>query len=205
MRKTLLSAATVALLLLLLAAPASAHVVMMPGEIEPGEVVDAEILVVHGCGPGGTIPANEDDASPTEAVTLEIPHSLEMTPQDSAGWTVTDHEVSPEGATEIRWVADDPDGILESSSLAVSVEAADFADDQELWVPAIQDCVDGEQLSWTIAGMEERDGQLPAMRVGVTVPADDASGLPGWVPVALIVLAAAVAGTVVTVVSGRRS
>lgn len=203
MRKTLLSTATVALLLL--AVPASAHVTMMPGEIDAGDTVDAEVLVVHGCGPGGTIPASEDDASPTDAVTLEVPQSLEMTPQDAEGWTVANHDVSPEGATEIRWETDDPDGTLASSSLPVSVEAAAVADDQELWVAAIQDCTDGEQLSWTIAGMEERDGQLPAMRVEVMAPEDVASGLPGWVPVALLVLAAAAAGAVVTVISGRRS
>jgi hypothetical protein len=206
-RSSLVTVTTLtALLVLLVATPSAAHVMMMPGEVEPGSTLDTEILVVHGCGPGGTIPATDDDASPTTAVTLEVPFPLEVTPHDIDGWSVSTDRAA-DGTVEIRWENEDETGTSQPIYLDVTVDATDIDEEQEFWLSAVQDCVDGERMYWTLPGMEERDGQLPGVNVGV-VSAEPARGSDTGPSTALVigiaVLIAAVAAAASFLFTGRR-
>lgn len=179
-----------AALLLLVASPALAHVMLMPGDVAPGATLDTELLVVHGCGPGGTIPATDDDASPTVSLSLEVPDPIGVTPHDVEGWTVTTDR--NDSGTEVLWEHDDPAGTLDPIYLDLTLDAEAFDDDAEFWFPAIQDCADGERMSWTLPGMQERDGQLAGVGFGVTTPPEEPS--QGLSPVMIAVIAVLLAG-----------
>lgn len=163
-------------------------------------------MVVHGCGPDGTIPATDDDAVPTLAVTLEVPAPLQVTPGDTEGWSVTTDRT--DDATQIRWDNLDEDGTLSPIYLDVAVDASGFDAEQELWLPAIQECTDGERMSWTLAGMHEADGQLPGVSVGISAAAptsvEDAGPSTALI-IGLAVLIAGVAGGAVFLITARGS
>jgi uncharacterized protein YcnI len=203
-RRTALVVTLLTASLLLMAGPAAAHIMMMPGDVEPGGTLESELLVVHGCGPDGTIPATDDDASPTLAVTLEVPAPLQVTPGETEGWSVTTER--SDDTTHIRWDNLDEAGTLSPIYLDIALDAAAFDTEQELWLPAIQECTDGERMSWTLPGMDERDGQLPGVSVGITAAAPvtvDSSGPSTALIVGLAVLIAGVVGGAVFAVTGR--
>lgn len=121
MRTTVMTLATItAALLFVVAGPATAHVMLMPGDVEPGDTLDTELLVVHGCGPGGTIPATDEDASPTVSVALEVPAPIQITAHDVDGWSVSTERGSADEATHILWENEDRSGTTDPSYLGVT-------------------------------------------------------------------------------------
>ena len=203
MRRSWLRLASLTLGLWLVAAPASAHVMLMPGDVPADTPTERQIMVVHGCGPDGTIPANDDEVIPTTAVEVEVPPSLDIAPHDVDGWEWSRRTGDDDGEV-LRWEHDDPTGTDAVIYLDVTVTAEEAQD--ELWIPVRQECIDDELMYWTLPGMEERDGQLPAMAIGVE--AGSSGGLPGGsttVVVGLAVLIAATAATVSVALTGRRT
>lgn len=196
-----------ALLTLTSALPAAAHVGLMPGDLAPGTTLEAQVVVAHGCGPDGTIPASDDEASPTGAVTVEVPDGLGLTARAVDGWDLSTTTDATGRTVEARWEAVDAAGVVGSVFLDVTLDAGDLADGTDLWLPVVQDCVDGERMLWTLPDGQEHDGQLPATWVSVTAAAPNAPGPVGTSPVLvglLLVGLAAAAGGVSYVVTGRR-
>jgi uncharacterized protein YcnI len=199
--------------LLLWAGPASAHAGLMPGDLVPGEVTEGELVIVHGCGPDGTIPGGDEDELATVGVTLDRPEGLSIDPREVEGWTLST-ETGPDGeVTSARWEATDPAGEVGTIFLGVEVTADEAVDGTSVWVPVVQDCVEGEQLAWVAEHTDETGGALPAMLVNVdsamlaasssSSPADG-GGLPTSVIITLAVAIAVIAGGGVAVVSARR-
>jgi uncharacterized protein YcnI len=206
MRSSSLVAAVAAAVSLLVAAPAAAHVGLMPGELAPGTTMDAQLVLAHGCGPEGSIPTTDDEAFATQAVTLAVPDGLAVTPRESAGWSLTTEQDASGRTTSARWEAADEIGAPGAVRFALSVDASALDDEAEHWLPVVQDCVDGEQLRWTSAGVESGD-DLPAMRLTVSSTAANAPEPTGPSPILIALLVATVAlgaGAVTFVVSGRR-
>lgn len=205
--RSMLGAVAAAALLVLSAAPAAAHTGLMPGEIAPGTTLDGELVLAHGCGPGGTIPASDEDASATQAVTMVVPDGLGLTPREVEGWDLITEVDAAGRLTEARWQSRHPDGTAGAVSLQVELDATGLADGTQFVVPVVQTCVDGEQLRWTLPDVEERDGQYPATRLSVTSAAANAPVSTGPSPVLLALLLGGLAlgaGATSYVVTGRR-
>lgn len=207
MRSLLVATAVAALLALASALPAAAHVGLMPGDLAPGTTLEAQVVLAHGCGPDGTIPASDEDASPTAAVTVEVPDGLGLTAQAVEGWDLSTTTDDAGRTVEARWVSEVPAGVAGSVFLDVTLDAADLADGTDLWLPVVQTCVDGERMRWTLPDGQERDGELPATWVSVTDAAPNAPEPAEMSPVVvglLLVALALAAGGVSYVVTGRR-
>jgi uncharacterized protein YcnI len=207
MRSLLATTAATALLALVTALPATAHVGVMPGDIAPGTTLDARIVLAHGCGPDGTVPGSDADASPTEAVTVEVPDGLGLTAREVDGWELTTTTDATGRTVEARWEAQAPAGVTGSVFLDVTLDAAGLADGTDLWLPVVQSCVDGERMLWTLPDGEERDGRLAATWVSVSDAAPNAPAPTGTSPILAGLLIAgltAAAGTASYVVTGRR-
>jgi uncharacterized protein YcnI len=210
MRKLTLTATLAAALLSLWAGPAFAHAGLMPGDLAPGAVTEGELVIVHGCGPDGTIPANDDDAFATTGVTLDRPEGLSIAPQEVEGWTLSVETAADGQVTRARWDTVDPAGETGTIFLGVEVTADEAADGTSIRVPVLQDCVDGEQLAWVAEESDEANGLLPAMIVHVdsaVLAASSAAsdgGLPTSVIITLAVALAVLAGGGVAVYSARR-
>jgi uncharacterized protein YcnI len=186
------------------AAPALAHVALMPAEVGPGETVDARLVVTHGCGPEGEMPASAEEMSPIVGVTLEVPEGITVTPHEVDGWPAT--TVEEDGRRLVRWVSADPAGVAEGLLLDVGISASGVADGTELTLPVVQDCLDGTSMAWTEAG-DPSAVTYPAATLLVTSPASAAGdeGLSTGVIVALAAGIGLLAGAVVFVLSGRRT
>jgi uncharacterized protein YcnI len=209
--RKLITVSTLAVTMLLLwVGPASAHAGFMPGDLAPGVLTEGEVVVVHGCGPDGTIPANDDEELATTAVVLQRPDGLTIDPHEVEGWTLTTETDGAGEVTQARWATDDPAGELGAIFLGVEVTAAEEADGSSIWVHVVQECGEDEQLAWVAERVEELEGELPAMLVNVdsAVLAAESSpsteGLPTSVIVTLAVALAVLAGGGVAVFTARR-
>jgi uncharacterized protein YcnI len=208
-RPFIVTASLTVLVLLLGVGPAAAHAGLMPGDLAPGITTEGELVLAHGCGPDGTIPASDEAELATVAVTLERPDGLSLVPREVEGWTLTTEE--RDGAVQrVRWEAQDAAGVLGTVFLGVEMTADVAYDGEEVWVPVVQDCVDGEQLAWTHERIDGGDAALPAMLVSVDAavlaassPADT-GGLRASVVATLAVVLAVLAGGAVAVVTARR-
>lgn len=209
MRKVTLTTTIAVVLLLLSAGPAMAHAGLMPGDLAPGTTIESEVVIVHGCGPDGTIPANDAETSPTTAVTLTQPEGLTIIPRETAGWTLTAETDATGDLRRARWESTDPGGTLEAVFLGVEVTADADLDGAAIYVPVVQDCVDGEQLAWVAENPHETGDALPAMLVNVdaavmAASAPPSTGVPTSVIVTLAVALGIVVGGGVVIVSARR-
>jgi uncharacterized protein YcnI len=207
MRSLLAATAATALLTLVTALPATAHVGVMPGDLAPGTTLDARIVLAHGCGPGGSIPGSDEEASPTGVVTVEVPDGLGLTARTVAGWELTTTTDAAGRTVAARWESEEPTGVTGSIFLDVTLDAADLRHGTDLWLPVVQTCVDGERMLWTLPDGEERDGRLPATWVSVSDTAPNAPARTGSSPLLtglLIAGLAAAAGTASYVATGRR-
>lgn len=176
-------------LLMLLALPAVAHVALNPSQLAPGERVDAQLVVTHGCDPAGGMPSDPDVQVPTVGVELRQAPGLTVTPRPIAGWSS-----SVDAGTAV-WVSDAEGGSEGVVSLPVEVHATDGIDDGEVWLAVTQDCGDGVTAEWHHAGSHDTDGSLPATRAMVVSEPSD--GLPMLIVVSVIALVAAgLVGTV---------
>ena len=80
--------ATTAIMTLLPAAAALAHPSFNPNAIPPGEAIEVDLVVPHGCAPGGGMP--DGDALPTVELDLEHPEGVTIVPGEVDGWDVED-------------------------------------------------------------------------------------------------------------------
>jgi uncharacterized protein YcnI len=209
--RKLFTVSTLAVAVLLLwAGPASAHAGFMPNDLAPGVLTEGEVVVVHGCGPDGTIPANDDEELATTAVVLQRPDGLTIDPQEVEGWTLSTEIDGAGDVTQARWETDDPAGELGAIFLGVEVTADEDADGTSIWVHVVQECGEDEQLAWVAERVEELEGELPAMLVNVdsAVLAAESSpsteGLSTGVIVTLAVALAVLAGGGVAMFTARR-
>jgi uncharacterized protein YcnI len=200
----------VLLLLLLLPGPALGHAGLMPGELAPGVVTEGELVVVHGCGPDGTIPANDDEEYATTAVVLERPAGLTIAPHPVEGWSMSTSLDEAGEVAQVRWETDDPAGELGAIFLGVEVTADPAPDGTEIWVPVVQECAEGEELRWLAEQVETHGGPLPAMRVTVdgavlAATATSSDGPPLALLIAVVLAVALAAGGGVAYLTARRS
>jgi uncharacterized protein YcnI len=205
MRAPTILAAAVGILVLG-AVPGLAHVGLVPGEIAPGTTEAAQVVLAHGCGEDGGIPQDEESASATSAVTLEILPDLPVTAQEVDGWTLTLEEGEP--ADRARWVSDAPEGADGAVFLDLVVDATDLDAGAQLWLPVTQECVDGTVMAWDHPGAAATVDDLPAMslRTATAAAATTADGgLPTPVLVSLVVSLAVIAGGAAVVITGRRT
>ena len=189
-------------LLLASVGAAHAHVGLVPGDIAPGETVEAHVVLAHGCGEDGTVPGTDDESSPTTAVSLAATEGVHITPLDVEGWTLVD-----EGPGGARWTSEDEAGVEGVVFLDVEVDANGLHTDDEVWVPITQECLDGTVMAWDHPGAAVEADDLPAMLVRAATPAASVNdgGLPTPVLIGLVVALALAAGGAVTVLSLRRS
>jgi uncharacterized protein YcnI len=210
--RKLFTVSTLAVAVLLLwAGPAAAHAGFMPNDVAPGVLTEGEVVVVHGCGPDGTIPANDDEELATTAVILQRPDGLKIDPQEVEGWTLSTETDDVGDVIQARWAADDPAGELGAIFLGVEVTADEDADGSSIWVHVVQECGEDEQLAWVAERIEELEGELPAMLVNVdsaavlaSQPSPSTGGLSTGVIVTLAVALAVLAGGGVAMFSARR-
>jgi uncharacterized protein YcnI len=187
--RTLTIAGLLAALLMLLALPAAAHVALNPSQLAPGERLEAELVVTHGCDPAGGMPSDPDVQVPTVAVELRQAPGLTVTPQPVEGWSTSS---DTETATWSSEASGGSDGIV---TLPVEVHATDDLDDGEVWLAVTQDCGDGVTAQWPHMGTHATDGALPATRAMVVT--EPSQGIPAPIIVgALALAAAAVVGTI---------
>jgi uncharacterized protein YcnI len=209
--RKLFTVSTLAVAVLLLwAGPASAHAGFMPNDLAPGVLTEGEVVVVHGCGPDGTIPANDDEELATTAVVLQRPDGLTIDPQEVEGWTLSTETDGAGDVAQARWEADDPAGELGAIFLGVEVTADEDSDGSSIWVHVVQECGEDEQLAWVAERIEELEGELPAMLVNVdsavlaAESSPSAHGLSTGVIVTLAVALAVLAGGGVAMFTARR-
>ena len=173
MRPMLLAAGALAL-----AAPASAHVVLSPGQSTPGAYYVGAFRVSHGCA-----------GSPTLALTVSIPAGIvSAKPQPKPGWTVEiareplASPVKGEGGRMIRervksitWrgrLADD-----EFDEFRVMAKLPDAAG--RLYFPAVQTCEAGEARWTELPGPDKARLANPAPKLDVQPQATDGDAMPG--------------------------
>jgi uncharacterized protein YcnI len=172
-----------AALLLLLALPAAAHVALNPAQLAPGDRLEAELVVTHGCDPAGGMPRDPDVQVPTVAVELRQTPGLTVTPLPVDGWT------SSVDAETAAWVSDHAGGADGVVTLPVEVHATDGHDDGEVWLAVTQDCGDGITAEWDHTGSHASGGALPATRAMVVT--EPSQRVPGAIIVGAVALAAA--------------
>lgn len=152
-RRPLATVATAVGATLLLAAPAAAHPSFNPNTVPAGERHTLELVIPHGCVPHSGAPAEGEEASPTVALSVEVPESgvAFIAPHAVEGWTVST------SANAFTW-SDDGGSTTDPITFTVDVElAADVADAVHFSVA--QDCTEGSML-WAAA--PGRDGENPA-------------------------------------------
>jgi uncharacterized protein YcnI len=181
--RTLTVTGLLAALLVLLVLPAVAHVALNPSQLAPGERIEAELVVTHGCDPAGGMPSDPDVQVPTVAVELRQAPGVTVAPLPVAGWT------SSVDAETAVWVSDDANGAGGVVTLPVEVHATDGVDDGEVWLAVTQDCGDGVTAEWDHMGAHAIDGALPATRAMVVT--EPSQGIPPAIIVGAIALAAA--------------
>lgn len=135
---------------LLLAAPALAHPSFNPNTVTVGERHTLDLVIPHGCVPGGGAPAEGEAASPTIAVSVKVPtEQLSfIAPRQPEGWSM-----SPQ-ATSFTWdqpVAPTTEPITFQIDVEVSSDAGDV-----VYFTVAQDCEEGSTL-WAAHEGEEGD------------------------------------------------
>lgn len=150
---------------LLPATMAAAHPGLRPNELRPGETIESELLIPHGCGTEGDVPDDADVASPTVELGIQWPDGIEIRPMEVDGWTTA---VGEEEAVA-TWLDDGgatTDALLLPLTISASVEAAG-----DILVPVFQACENGESFRWVAAPGEEGDPGVSLTVAGEPVPA----------------------------------
>lgn len=155
------------------AAPAAAHVTIVPGEAPADGYATLQVQVPHGC-----------DGAPTKAVRVQIPESVpSVTPQVHPGWAVSTQdgpkdavelhgETVTSGVKEVVWTAADagplPDGRLDIFGMSVKLPAGKAGD--PVYFPTVQECAKGESgwIQIPQQGESADDLELPAPAVVLT-------------------------------------
>lgn len=174
--------------------PALAHVAFNPSRLAPGEQVDAQLVVTHGCGVDGGMPAQPEDAVATTAVELTVPPSVTVLPGEADGW-----EAQSTPGTVV-WANQSDEGADGTVSLPVTVRAHDEAEVGDvLRLPVTQVC-GGVTADWhdTAAG-----APLPTPSLTLAAEAGDDRPVP-WSAIAGLAVLALAAGGAAAVFTLRR-
>lgn len=184
----------VAVVLLALAAPAaaSAHVTVDGTSTAPGTASTLSFTIEHGC-----------DASPTTAVTIEIPDEVSaVTPIANAGWSI-DYDLETPGRT-MTYTAQSP---LPSAVHDTLVMDVTFPDDLPvgtvLAFPAEQTCEEGS-VRWASLDADAAD-PAPVLTIAAPTVEEAPAAEPSDAgPFAIAALVAAVAAAALATISLRR-
>lgn len=148
---------------LLPATIAAAHPGLRPNELRPGETIEAELIIPHGCGTEGERPEDAAQASVTVEVAVQWPEGIEIRPVEVDGWTTSlDEEVA-------MWEDDGgatTDAILLPVTMTAAVEASG-----DILVSVFQACENGESFRWAAAPGEDGDPGVALTVAGAPVPA----------------------------------
>lgn len=156
--------ATTAIMTLLPAAAALAHPSFNPNAIPPGEAIEVDLVVPHGCAPGGGMP--DGDALPTVELDLEHPEGVTIVPGEVDGWDVEDDGEAIVW-TDAGGATTDP--ITFPLTLTVDGEVGD-----SVYLNAFQLCEGGDSFRWI--GTPEVEADFPAVLVELSEEAGEAAG-----------------------------
>lgn len=149
---------------------AAAHPGLRPNELRPGETVEAELIIPHGCGTEGDVPEEGDVVSPTVEVAVQWPDGIEIRPVEVDGWAT---DVADGVAT---WL---DDGGATTDAILVPVMVSATTDLQgEIFVSVFQACENGESFRWVATPDEEGSPALRLTVAGEPVPAPTTSPTP---------------------------
>jgi MYXO-CTERM domain-containing protein len=161
----------VALLVLALAAPAAAHVTVIPDVARPGDTVELTFRV-----------PNERADATTVGLDLFLPPGVPATIADHPGWSTTDR-----GNGEIAFAADDPSAAIRPGRAQdFKVTLGPLPRTDRVIFKALQRYADGQVVRWIQTSGDER----PAATLDLSGDDDGDGGAPP--PWALIAGAVAV-------------
>ncbi len=162
-RTSRLLAATAAMTLLP-AAAALAHPSFNPNAIPPGEAIAVDLVVPHGCAPGGGMPDGE--ALPTIQLDLEHPDGVTVVPMDVDGWDAVDD------GEAIVWT--DAGGATTEPIIFPVMLTVEGEVGASVHLNAFQQCEGGESFRWI--GTPDVEADYPAVLVELSEEAGQAAG-----------------------------
>jgi uncharacterized protein YcnI len=175
-----------ALLIVLLAAPASAfaHVTVVPDVSRPGQSGDFRFRV-----------QNERDDSATVRLEVFIPSGVPVEAEPARGWTIT--RLANGG---LRWSAEPGVAIRAGRTEDFKVKLGPLPKQPRLVFKALQYYEDGQVVRWIQEPAADAERPAALLDLGGAAPGErrEGAGFPWAVLVAVLVLAAIVAGGVVT-------
>lgn len=155
---------------LLPATVAAAHPGLRPNELRPGETVEAELIIPHGCGTEGGVPEEGEVVSPTVEVAVQWPDGIEIRPVEVDGWAT---DVADGVATWLDDGGATTDAILVPATVSASTDLQG-----EIFVSVFQACENGESFRWVATPEEEGSPALRLTVAGEPVPAPTTSPTP---------------------------
>ncbi len=156
--------ATTAAMTLLPAAAALAHPSFNPNAIPPGESIAVDLVVPHGCAPGGGMPDGE--ALPTIRLDLEHPDGVTVVPMDVDGWDAVDD------GEAIVW--SDAGGATTEPIIFPVMLTVEGEIGASVYLNAFQQCEGGESFRWI--GTPDVEADYPAVLVELSEEAGQAAG-----------------------------
>ncbi|WP_051323839.1 DUF1775 domain-containing protein [Candidatus Solirubrobacter pratensis] len=162
----------------LLAAPASAHVTVLPATARPGESRTLTFRVL-----------NERDGATTVAVDLFLPRGVTGKPADRPGWTMLD------GGAEVHWSAKDASAAIGGeSSKDFELAVGPLPKAQRVVFKVLQHYSDGEVVRWIQDPQPGAERPAPVLQLTATgrpAAAGGSSSAAGFAILAAVVVAAA--------------
>jgi uncharacterized protein YcnI len=139
------------LVLALAALPAAAfaHVMITPPSAAPGQIVETQVIVGHGC-----------SGQPTTAVHIAVPASVGMVHvMDTPGW-IAKADKTGDKTTAVTWTANDGKGVATSQAFLMHVEMPKQTG--LITFPAVQTC-GAVTVGWDDTS---KDHPAPSINVG---------------------------------------
>jgi uncharacterized protein YcnI len=138
-----------ALLIATLPAAAFAHVMINPPSAQPGQIVETQVIVGHGC-----------SGQSTTAVHIAVPPSVGMVHvMETPGWTAKADKTGDK-TTGVTWTANDGKGTAAAQTFMMHVEMPKAAG--KILFPAVQTC-GAVTVGWDDAS---KDHPAPSINVG---------------------------------------
>jgi uncharacterized protein YcnI len=142
------------LVLALAALPAAAyaHVMITPPSAQPGQIVETQVVVGHGC-----------SGQSTTAIHIAVPAGVGMVHvMDTPGWTAKADKAG-DATTGVTWTADDGKGTAGAQAFMMHVEMPKAVG--KIAFPAVQTC------GAVTVGWDDKTPERPAPSINVGGPA----------------------------------
>ena len=141
-----------AMILAASAGQAAAHIMITPPSAQPGQIVETQVVVGHGC-----------SGAATTALTLQVPAGVGMVHvMETPGWTAKTDKTG-DVTRAVTWSANDPKGATTSQSFMMHMEMP--KQPGRIVLPALQTC-GAVTVSW-----DDSSKERPAPSINVGGPA----------------------------------